>query len=328
MEIKEELNITIAKDYESLSLKAITYFEYFQEEFDRIKIKNISHKSLTDIINYKPDLLYKCILYDYYDGEPKRLRLLSKYKINLNLSMDKKDLPNRTSVDIYKFLNNDKVSPISLFMYLSNFSSSEYRNSDTLIKNLYEFIKILTKNYTIDEDSKDYFKKDITYIENLVNIAFLFRYSKNSENEINIIVETIKLLINKKAKFNHIDLLSSFLSKNSYNENLYFPELLKLISKDFNPYIELKENKENLDNKKMLKSNIKNTYKYINNKDKLILLKILLNTNRVDFVSIKKWNTFFQIDFKKEDIVIFSIINENRKINYNKILSILNTIKE
>lgn len=331
MEIKEELEVTIAKDYESLLSKSINYFEYFQEEFDRIKIKNISHKSLTDIINYKPDLLYKCIVYDYYEGEPRRLRLLSKYKINLNLLMDKTDLPNRTSVNIYKFLDSDKVSPISLFMYLSNFSLSEYRNSDRLLKNLYEFITILTKNYVIDEDSKDYFKEDITYIENLFNIVFLFRYNEDIQNiqkEINIIIEVIKLLIKKNAKFTYIDLLCSFFSKNSYAKNLYFPELLKFISKDFNPYIELKDDRNNLDNKSRLKSDIKNTYKYIGNKDKLLLIKTLLKINSIDFLSIKKWNKFFEIEFKNENLITFSIINENRKINYNKILSILDTIKE
>jgi len=330
MKLNEELKVTITNDYKELLKKARSSHVDFKEAIDYLKVKYVSYKEIKEVITYDKELLYTCILFDYHSAYPYRLKLLNELNINVDIVIEKEKLPKLSTVNIYETITNNFVSPIALFIFIINFYEGVTYRNENVSESLLEFIKILTKNKRIDESKTDFLIEDNSFINYLIKSLFNSASYKNKEKTNKIessYIKAINYLINKGANYESIKILliHSYMEKIHYKEELLFPEIFKLITKNFNIYKELHLGKSGFISKNSLLTQIRHCFKKFSISDEYLFLKILLKKEIINYFDVEELYSFLSIGKLNN---IFHITKEQKKINNNKIQTILKTIED
>lgn len=326
MKLNKELETTIEKDSQELISISSKSVEKFLEAIERLKIKYVSHKEIEDVVNYDPILLYSCIYNDILDKTASRVKILQKYKIDTYVFIDKEKLINisPSKINIYEKLDNKYPSPLSYYLYIMKFYNiTSY--SITLIEELPNTIKILTKNRNINEEDEDLIQKNSSMVEILLNILYEYKFKTDSIDILtDSMLSAIKLVISKGAKYQtiKIHLLLMYIDMNIYHSKLRFPKILKFLTEDLDIYKELSRKH---DDYQIIKDRMKSMYTYLRNSDKIIFLQTLLKSNQLTYNDISEWNTYHNI---KNDKTIMYLTTSQKKNNYNNLLSILKDIEE
>ncbi|WP_334330826.1 hypothetical protein [Candidatus Phytoplasma prunorum] len=279
-------------------------FELKQEQFQIIKINNILQIELFNNLNQKKINIEKNKLFQKYRNkllQKKFLKILKKFKKNINFIYERNQLQKDKIIKIFNFFKKEKKN---IIIFKNNIIEENQKKIDIfyyLVISIIENINIINQNYKNKKklEKKINLQKEKKQIINVIKDQFI--YMKNTSFLIEENLKEAHLNIIKQLKNEQKKLIKTF--------NFKKEELNLKIKKRFLYFQKIKKLKKNNEHYNM---------DYFRNIKKQLLYKFKQNKNKNDKIIkknnfiIRKNNFCLKIKIKKiiclEKIKLFFII--------------------